>query len=122
MIGKKVRVYFNLHKKVYSVQDRKTGLVIAHLDNITLEDVKFNVRQGGRNKVLKEKKKNVHAFIEGTICCPVLAQGIEYGVTYNPYKYDSFVTRNDEKKITSIEYARLTLDGTRPVTVGVLRC
>lgn len=120
MIGKKVRVYFNLHKKVYSVQDRKTGLVIAHLDKLTLKDVKYNVREGGRQKVLKEKRKNVHAFIEGTICCPVeLLKGELFGVTYNPYKYDSFIVRDNQEKIFNSNYAQLTLNGQRPVTMGL---
>jgi hypothetical protein len=119
MIGKKVRVYFNLHKKVYSVQCRKTGLVIAHVDKLCLSDVSYNVRQGGRQKVLKEQRKNVHAFIEGTVCCPVETIGAKwYGVTYNPYKYDSFVVRETETPIKGSTFANLELAGTRPVTYG----
>jgi len=122
MIGKKVRVYFNLHKKVYSVQDRKTGLVIAHVDTLSLKDVKYNVREGGRQKVLKEKRKNVHAFIEGTICCPVeLSTGEFFGVTYNPYKYDSFVDRVDQKKVFNSDFAHLSLRDRKPITIGVTK-
>lgn len=116
MVGKKVRVYFNLHKKVFSVQDRKTGLVIAHVNNLCLEDVKYNVRQGGREKVIREKKKNVHAFIEGTVCLPIEANLGAEPVTYNPYKYDSFIIRASEKPIYSSKNAYLRVLGQRPET------
>lgn len=116
MLGKKVRVYFNLHKKTFSVQDRKTGLVILHTDKIFLTDVKYNVRQGGREKVLREKKKNVHAFIEGTICDGKSVKMPLDAVTYNPYKYDSFVIRSSEKPIYSSEKAVLFVTDKRPKT------
>lgn len=91
MINKRVEVYFNLHKKCYSVRDKKSRLVIAHLDSIALKDVVFKVSEKGRQRVLKEKRKNVHAVIEGTICCPVEIEALSTKVTYNPYKYKSFV-------------------------------
>ena len=35
MILKKVRVYWNLHSKIWSVQDSKSGLVIDHVSHIS---------------------------------------------------------------------------------------
>lgn len=75
----KVEVYRNLHKNgiVYSIRDQKTKRVIGYSSNLTLKDVKFCVNQTGRERVLREKRKNVHAFIRGTIVsggtcfCPV---------------------------------------------------
>lgn len=87
----RVRVYFNLHKKVFSVQDKKTRKVIGHTEHIILENVKFIVSESGRQRVLREKKKNVHAFVEGD----VLENGIfdmKYSnVTYNPYRDSTFM-------------------------------
>ena len=64
-LGKKVMVYYNLHKKTFSVSyDNK---VILHADYVKLGDVEFRVRTGGRNKVRTEKQKNVHAFVIGNL-------------------------------------------------------
>ena len=63
--SKKVRVYKNLHKGCYSV--KQGGLVKVHADNVTLEDVKFIVSKIGQERVRKEKRKNVHAFVEGFV-------------------------------------------------------
>ncbi len=64
---KKVRVYWNLHSKIWSVQDCKSGLVIDHVNHISLEQAKFIVRKGGQKRVRKESKKNVNALAGGRI-------------------------------------------------------
>ena len=56
-----VRVYRNLHKKCYSIQ--QDGLVKAHATELYLFDSVFQVNKKGRERVLVEKKKNVHAFV-----------------------------------------------------------
>ena len=63
----KVRVYWNLHKKTWSIQDCKSGLVIDHKQHLSLLDAKFVVRKGGQKRVRQEGKKNVHAFAVGYI-------------------------------------------------------
>jgi hypothetical protein len=97
-IGKKVMVYYNLHKHTFSV--RYEGKVVMHADFVKLGDVEFRVRQGGKEKVRDDKSKNVHAFVIGTLLeyCEYPCFGIpeppsEYVVTYDPYKYDSFVNK-----------------------------
>jgi hypothetical protein len=99
LVGKRVQVYFNLHKKVYSVRDKKTRKVIAHLNKISLEDVNFKVSQSGRKRVLAEKCKNVHAVVEGTILAYNTFCKEMRMVTYNPYKNDSFVLKQDNKPV-----------------------
>ena len=95
LVGQEVRVYWNLAKDVFSVQSRKTGRVIAHVKNIQLTGVKFNVRKGGRQRVLQEKRKNVHAFVEGIVATN-LSCGFDsedlFKVRYNPYMADYFFT------------------------------
>ena len=61
----RVEVYFNLHKKVFSVRSVMTGRVILHTDKVHISNPKFVVRKSGRDKVLRERKKNVHAFVRG---------------------------------------------------------
>ena len=63
----KVRVYWNLHKGRFSVQDYKTGKVIEHRNMIYMTDVKFHVRKGGNQRVRDEGRKNVHAFMIGNL-------------------------------------------------------
>jgi hypothetical protein len=121
MIGKKVQVYFNLHKKVFSVKDKKSGLVIAHVNNIYLEDVSFKVSKSGRERVLKEQRKNVHAVVEGTVICPIETLGMPmHGVTYNPYKYDSFVIKSNEKPVKKANFTAMICLNKRPQTWAVL--
>ena len=104
LIGQKVKVYYNLHKHTFSVQ--KNNLVVLHADYIKLEDVEFRVRQGGMEKVRQEKSKNVHAFVIGTLvdfcdypCDDIPEEPTGDIVTYNPYKYDSFVYRETEEPV-----------------------
>ena len=99
MIGNKVQVYFNLHKKVFSVKDIKTKRVIAHVNEIDLGDVIFKVSQAGRERVLREKTKNVHAFVEGTVLSYKTLCSDMVGITYNPYLYSSFVLISDKKPV-----------------------
>jgi hypothetical protein len=114
----KVKVYFNLHKKVFSIQDYATRRVIAHARNVTLTDVEFRVSQAGRERVVREKRKNVHAFAVGNIqfhsdvviCDDDLASMTkltDIEATYNPYKYDSFVDKATEQKVYGAQAAYL---------------
>lgn len=101
LIGKKVFVYYNLHKKVWSVKDWKTKRVIAHVTNITLKNCTLKVSEKGRQRVLKERRKNVHAGVLGTITSPIenIEKDKRKELTYNPYKFDSFVYKLDGYKV-----------------------
>lgn len=106
LIGEKVMVYYNLHKHTFSIQ--KSGIVFFHADFVKLKDVEFRVRKGGRSKVNLEKKKNVHAFVIGTLvdfcqypCDDLPPSSDGTVVTYNPYKHDSFVIKNNNEPVFS---------------------
>lgn len=95
--GQRVEVYRNLKFKdkiVYSVRDAQTGLVLGHASNLMLSGCKFVVNQNGRDRVLRERKKNVHAWIEGRFGVihagddRIFSEGI--GVCYNPYTNNQF--------------------------------
>ena len=97
-LGARVMVYYNLHKHTFSVT--YSGKVIIHADYVKLDDVEFRVREGGKSKVRDEKRKNVHAFVIGNLIdycefpCEDLAEPEDsVVVTYDPYKYDSFVVK-----------------------------
>ena len=97
----KVEIYFNLHKRLFSIRERH-GKVIAHKRWVGLVRPTFVVQQGGRERVLRDKSKNVHAFVR-----PEGYQGMDEvipfdildsytTVRYNPYKYTSFVDENED--------------------------
>lgn len=95
----RVFVYYNLHKKLWSIRDCKTRRVIGHSNVVALTDTKPKVSQAGRERVLREKRKNVHAGIEGNLANPHAFELLLYKgkrVTYNPYKYSSFVYKDNE--------------------------
>jgi hypothetical protein len=103
-IGKKVMVYYNLHKHTFSVT--YDGKVILHADYVKLFDVEFRVRKGGKEKVRQEKSKNVHAFVIGRLmdycefpCDNIPLPSSDNVVTYNPYKHDSFVYKNTDEPV-----------------------
>ena len=101
---KKVFIYRNLHKSCYSVKDWKTKRVVAHVKSITLIDAKFKVSKAGRERVLREKRKNVHAGVLGywdEKAKPNKKMKTE--VYYNPYKYEGFVIKSNEKQIHEAE-------------------
>ncbi|NCZ81434.1 MAG: hypothetical protein EBY05_03785 [Actinobacteria bacterium] len=70
-----------------------------------LKDVKFIVSQSGRERVLREKKKNVHAFVEGIISSESYVLNKEANVFYNPYCFNSF--QHNNAKIENAELCML---------------
>lgn len=114
----KVFLYFNLHKQCLSLRAMSgpnKGRVIGYATEVVLENVELKVSQSGRERVLKEKAKNVHAGLVGYLACatpwiskkPLGFQDLtddeaEVGfqcATYNPYKYDSFVLYPSERPV-----------------------
>lgn len=104
------RVYYNLHKRKLSIQEKRINAsgklvwkVVRHANRVFLKDVKFKVSEAGRQRVIKEKKKNVHAFITGEEMLPLYMPNGE-SVFYNPYKFSSFVDK-DAKPIHESTFA-----------------
>jgi len=106
LIGKKVEVYRNLHKNCFSI--RQNGKVVDYLyydRELHLTDVEFRVQPAGRERVRREKKKNVHAYVKGTVA-PL--EGLQrkklfircfQTACYEPYTMESFETFPDETPI-----------------------
>ena len=61
----RVKVYFNLQKDCLSVIDAETGLLYCHAHRVEIHNAKFRVQEAGRQRVIKNKRKNVHAYIIG---------------------------------------------------------
>lgn len=60
-----VQVYWNSHKKCYSIRDKKTRRVIRHSDRVFLKDAKPVISKSGLERKIKTGIKNVYAVIEG---------------------------------------------------------
>jgi hypothetical protein len=115
----RVAVYRNLHKQMWSVKDRYTGRVIAHLPSLCLEGIKgceFRVSQSGRERVLQQRTKNVHA----TVCsewtttdtpCKYATLNKPIRVSYNPYKSPYFRTL-EGKPVLGAKKVEFRSDGT----------
>ena len=117
-VSKPVEVYRNLHKKCWSI--RQGGKVKVHTSYLCLKDAKFVVQPAGREKVLREKKKNVHAFVKGYLISASesnrLTEDIEWtcdAVTYNPYKHPHFTC--GEFEAVRAELVDMDIDADDPV-------
>ncbi len=112
---KRFKIYRNLHKQTFSIQgfvpEKKGYRVTERANTMLLNDVEFKVMETGRQKVLQEKRKNVHAFIT-----PLKYHVLQDGKTldemkdvmeletareiyYNPYKFNSFVYKDTEESL-----------------------
>lgn len=112
----KYKIYRNLNKDCFSIlkwNSLKKGYRLQSYEkNIVATDVEFKVSQAGRQRVLKNKQKNVHAYV----CCNefIVFNPGEISVTpeseiyYDPYKVDSFVIKNSGTSIEKTQAVALT--------------
>ena len=104
--------YRNLHKACISVKEGSPKCVRRCVQQIELSDVKFVVGDAGRKRVRREKRKNVHAYVRGTPKKRRRTKGLcAVEVTYDPYKYKTFVTREGKRPIHDAEFAVVRPDG-----------
>jgi len=98
-------VYFNLHKHCLSLRNEKTRKVVSHCESVWFKDAEFKVSQAGRQRVLNQKKKNVHAVVRGEVLSIDNTQVMNLDgyslIYYNPYIYKSFIEWNSEKPVKS---------------------
>ena len=128
----RVQVYRNLNNGLISIQDLSTGLVLGHASAVDLQRATFIVREAGRQQVIREQRKNVHAFVRGKVIdvrnfkpfkgrgegieddspyawmnSTKLQRGSMMGTTtkvsYNPYKAPHFTTPEGDE----VDYAHL---------------
>lgn len=109
----KVFIYWNITRGVWSVkalQGEHRGRVIKHVTDITLTDCTFKVSERGRQAVLAERVKNVHAGVVGYMESPELPEVSDehIDVTYNPYKFATFVNRaNTEEAVHTAKLVKM---------------
>jgi len=128
ILDKPVEVYRNLNKDCFSV--RQGGIVRFYTNSIILKNADFVVREKGRQKVLTEKRKNVHAFIKGYVIPAVETMFESNGqilmdwpwsaVSYNPYIIDSFFTVDDKDPVKFAKFVDIGFDDFDPEKTNIL--
>ena len=111
-------VYLNLHKTGYlsvrAAEGPDKGRVVGHVSAIELADCSFRVSEAGRQRVIRERAKNVHATVRGRIVqvsqdatpspsltekrSAILAAG-GLPTTYNPYFTPTFINRETKSPV-----------------------
>lgn len=87
----RLRVYQNLNRRCLSIQAKVNGVwrVVRYEEEITLKNVSFIISEAGHQRVLKTKRRAVHAWAEGEETEEHLEDG--FPIRYNPYLHDNFI-------------------------------
>ncbi|WP_449809731.1 hypothetical protein [Metabacillus arenae] len=99
--GQRVQVYRNIRKNMFSIIDKKSKRLIIHCNSILLSSVEFKVSAKGRERVLREKQKRIHAYVEGDfVRCEVnnIISNVSK-VYYNPYFTENFINTETGQSI-----------------------
>lgn len=109
----KAKCYRNLNKPgvTWSIVNSSTGLVDQYANTVILKDVKFKISKSGQSRVRKEKRKNVHAFVIGSIITNIPYNLKLFRATYNPYIDDGFHLIDGATTLTSACFAILCEEG-----------
>lgn len=114
----RVQVYWNIHRECWSVRSVKTRRVVRHAAEILLVTAVFHVSAAGRERVRRQQRKNVHAWVEGAEVGvgPVVAiWGVRHPVRYNPYTEETFVLTETREPVYQADLVWLT--GNREVFI-----
>jgi hypothetical protein len=125
---KPVYVYRNLKhgrasQPLYSIM--QDGRVIDRRHRVLLDSATFVVREAGRQRVLTEGRKNVHAFVKGYLVdeADVYSTNVDRAdlpvkVTYNPFKGPNF-TVADGTPVTGAQAVLLNEHGITAANLSV---
>ena len=114
MIGAQHYVYRNLHRQCWGIRLR--GKVVDHAHEVWIRHAEFKVFETGRQRVIREKRKNVHAFVVGAFSLdPCVAEILDMGnpvrVSYNPYTTGSFTVGDYPWAVKRAKLVCLRADG-----------
>jgi len=83
----------------------KGWLVAGHVTDAIVAKVSFKVSEPGRQRVIRDRRKNVHAWGEGVLIgqsdteidCPI-------DLAYDPYRNETFVERSTQRPIRRADF------------------
>lgn len=106
-LGQTARIYRNLNNGRMSIQIKvgKSWKVVGHVLDAVLEDVKFHISEAGRQRVIRDGCKNVHAWGEGILLGAVDERIFApVDLAYNPYVNQTFMERGTDHTITGCKF------------------
>lgn len=68
---------------------------MTHSTDVILRNAVTKVYESGRQRVIRERKKYVHAYIEGELIGIYPTSHSDRKLGYNPYKNAQFIWRDD---------------------------
>ena len=111
-----VRVFRNWKYHCWSIM--QDGVLHASARQVRLADVEFRVRESGRQRMLRERRKNVHAYAVGRLVDwvhPDDGRQLESlegrGVIYDAYRFPTFVDTDTHAPVTTSAAVRLDEGG-----------
>jgi hypothetical protein len=108
--GERVNTYGNLHTGKVSIRDARS--VIGHADRVFLNDVYFKVGERARARVVRERRRYVHAFANGEALYfnnEFRLLNFEEEIRYSPFRAGHF-TRPDGSAIWQTKTALVVAD------------
>ncbi len=115
---KSVRVFKNTKHGCYGII--QGGKLVASASQVRLGHVEFRVRESGRQRMLREQRRNVHAFAVGRLLDFVhpdeerrLDALCGRGAFYNPYRFGAFVDTETQVPVRCASLAQLDERGLR---------
>ena len=103
-----LQVYRNLTKGCWSL--RSGGHVIAHRRRVTLRACMMRVREGGRQRVLHQGQRNVHAWVEGDLVREMIDE-VLVEIGYNPFFATTFTIRPGFEPVFEARFVTFSHDG-----------
>jgi len=111
-----VRVFKNPVRDCYTIM--QGFKVLASARQVRLRDATFTVRETGRQKMLREGKRTVHAWINGLLVdythddeARNLARLDGRRVGYNPHRAGNFMDRDNDTPVTEASLVQLDETG-----------
>lgn len=112
----RVFIYRNVRRRCWSIRSeggRNRGVVVAHADEVLLTNCTFKVSEAGRQRVLRERRKHVHAGVSGllrayrpfgepSVSGVINPDALSVEVHYRPYAFDKFFTFGNQRAIEPI--------------------
>lgn len=111
-----VRVIRNWKRNCYTIL--QNGVPKASAKQVRLADVEFRIRPSGRDRMLRERKRNVHAYAIGRLIDftypdedRVLEKIHGRTVSYSPYGKAAFMDIESNTPVTVAETVHFGEDG-----------
>jgi hypothetical protein len=104
-------VYRNLTRKVWSLKNPITRKVERHGISVFVKGCTFIVSEATRQRVIREKKKYVHAYVRGELVETVPTNKRVRPLKYNPYLYGHFYDGDTLEPVYSAEFVVFDASG-----------